>query len=62
VNCGWLLAANIAVDLTAWWRLSGLHDRGDLKVERIFKADPKHDPGWIYERIGKRSMRWQAGS
>ncbi len=31
VNCGWVIAANIAADLTAWTRLLGLHDRGDLK-------------------------------
>jgi hypothetical protein len=31
VNCGWVLAANIAADLTAWARLLGLHDRDDLR-------------------------------
>jgi hypothetical protein len=31
VNCGWVLAANIAADLAAWCRLLGLYDRGDLK-------------------------------
>jgi hypothetical protein len=31
VNCGWVLAANIAADLSAWCRLLGLHDCGDLK-------------------------------
>jgi hypothetical protein len=31
VNCGWVLAANIAADLTAWTRLLGFHDCGDLK-------------------------------
>jgi hypothetical protein len=31
VNCGWVLAANIAADLSAWCRLLGLHDYGDLK-------------------------------
>jgi hypothetical protein len=31
VNKGWILAANIAADLTAWTRLLGLHDRDDLK-------------------------------
>jgi hypothetical protein len=31
VNCGWVLAANIAADLAAWCRLLGLHDCGDLK-------------------------------
>jgi len=31
VNCGWVIAANIAADLTAWTRLLGFHDCGDLK-------------------------------
>ncbi|WP_269461124.1 transposase [Actinoplanes derwentensis] len=30
VNRGWVLACNIAADLTAWTRLLGLHDRPDL--------------------------------
>ena len=31
VNCGWVIAANIAAGLTAWTRLLGLCDRDDLK-------------------------------
>ena len=31
VNCGWVLAANIAADLDAWCRLLGLHDQAALK-------------------------------
>jgi hypothetical protein len=31
VNKGWVLAANIAADLTAWARFIGLHDQEDLK-------------------------------
>src|SRR6266496_3907364 len=31
VNCGWVLAANIAADLTAWARLLGFHDCADLR-------------------------------
>ena len=31
VNTGWVLAANIAADLTAWARLLGLHDQPDLR-------------------------------
>jgi len=31
VNCGWVIAANIAADLTAWSRLLGFHDHGDLR-------------------------------
>ncbi|MEO3825429.1 IS1380 family transposase [Actinomadura sp. B10D3] len=30
VNCGWVLAANLAADLDAWTRLLGLHDSDDL--------------------------------
>jgi len=30
VNRGWILAANIAADLTAWTRLLGLHDQPEL--------------------------------
>ncbi len=31
VNCGWVLAANIAADLAAWTRLLGLHDQEGLR-------------------------------
>jgi hypothetical protein len=31
MNCGWVLAANIAADLAAWCRLPGLYDCEDLK-------------------------------
>ncbi len=31
VNCGWVLAASLAADLTAWCRLLGLYDCADLK-------------------------------
>ena len=31
VNKGWVLAANIAADLTAWTRLLGLHDQEELR-------------------------------
>ena len=31
VNKGWVLAANLAADLTAWARLLGLHDQGELR-------------------------------
>ena len=30
VNRGWVLACNIAADITAWTRLLGLHDQPDL--------------------------------
>ena len=31
MNCGWVLAANIAADLQAWCQLLGLYDAGDLR-------------------------------
>ena len=31
VNCGWVLAANLAADLVAWCRLLGLYDQDDLQ-------------------------------
>jgi hypothetical protein len=31
VNCGWVLAANLAADLSAWCRLLGLYDQDDLQ-------------------------------
>ncbi len=31
VNCGWVLAAGLAADLSAWCRLLGLYDQEDLK-------------------------------
>ena len=31
VNCGWVLAANLAADLAAWCRLLGLYDQEELK-------------------------------
>jgi hypothetical protein len=31
VNCGWVLAANIAADLASWFRLLGLYDQEGLE-------------------------------
>ena len=31
VNCGWVIAANIAADLAAWTRLLGHHDDPELR-------------------------------
>ena len=42
VNCGWVIAANIAADLAAWTRLPGLHDHQDLRDA---------DPGTLRYRI-----------
>jgi Transposase DDE domain group 1 len=64
VNTGWVIAANIAADLTAWTRLLGLHDHQDLR-----DADPDtlryriwHIPARLArharERILKISPDW----
>jgi hypothetical protein len=64
VNCGWVIAANIAADLTAWTRLLGFRDDPDLQ-----EADPDtlryriwHIPARLArharERILKISPSW----
>ena len=64
VNCGWVIAANIAADLTAWTRLLGFGDHPDLH-----EADPDtlryrvwHIPARLArharERILKISPSW----
>jgi hypothetical protein len=64
VNCGWVIAANIAADLTAWTRLIGFGDDPDLR-----EADPDtlryrvwHIPARLArharERILKISPDW----
>jgi hypothetical protein len=64
VNCGWVIAANLAADLTAWTRLLGLRDHGDLR-----EADPDtlryriwHLPARLArharERVLKISPHW----
>jgi hypothetical protein len=42
VNCGWVIAANIAADLAAWTRLLGHRDDEDLR---------EADPGTLRYRI-----------
>ena len=64
VNCGWVIAANIAADLAAWTRLLGCHDDPDLR-----EADPEtlryriwHIPARLArharERVLKISPDW----
>jgi len=64
VNCGWVIAANIAADLAAWTRLLGCHDDEDLR-----EADPDtlryriwHIPARLAhharQRILKISLDW----
>ncbi len=64
VNCGWVIAANIATDLAAWTRLLGFRDDPDLR-----EADPEtfryrvwHIPARLArharERVLKISPDW----
>jgi hypothetical protein len=64
VNCGWVIAANIAADLTAWTRLLGLYSDPELR-----EADPDtlryriwHIPGRLARhargRVLKISPNW----
>ncbi len=57
VNCGWVIAANIAADLTAWTRLLGLRDSDDLR-----EADPDtlrilHIPARLARHARQRILR-----
>jgi len=59
VNKGWMLAANIAADLTAWARLLGFHDQEDLR-----DADPDtlryriwHLPARLVRHARKRILK-----
>ena len=59
VNCGWVIAANIAADLTSWARLLGLCDDGELR-----DADPDtlryrilHVPARLASHARQRTLR-----
>ena len=59
VNKGWMIAANIAADLTAWARLLGFHDQEDLR-----DADPDtlryriwHLPARLVRHARKRILK-----
>jgi hypothetical protein len=63
VNKGWVLAANIAADLTAWARLLGLHDHEDLR-----DAEPDtlryriwHLPARLVRHARKRILKISPG-
>ena len=51
MNCGWVLAANIAADLAAWCRLLGLYDCEDLKDA---------EPGTLRYRLLSLPAGWPA--
>jgi hypothetical protein len=62
VNCGWVLAANIAADLHAWCKLLGLYDQDDLK-----EAEPDtlryrlwHLPAKLVRHARKRVLKISA--
>src|SRR6266853_756161 len=63
VNCGWVLAANIAADLSAWCRLLGLYDCDDLKdaepdtLRRLW-ALPARLARHARQRVLKISRTW----
>jgi hypothetical protein len=59
VNCGWVIAANIAADLTAWTRLLGLRDDEELR-----EADPDtlryriwHIPARLARHARQRTLK-----
>jgi hypothetical protein len=52
VNCGWVLAATIAADLSAWCRLLGLYDQKDLK-------DAEPDTLRYRSWTSRRPRRWR---
>nr|WP_230989840.1 transposase [Streptomyces luteolifulvus] len=62
VNCGWMLAANLASDLDAWVRLLALHD-----VEGLADAEPEtmrfrlyHLPARVADHARRRCLRVDA--
>jgi Transposase DDE domain group 1 len=59
VNAGWVLAANLAADLTAWARLLGFHDQPGLR-----DAEPGtlryriwHIPGRLVRHARRRILK-----
>ncbi|MCX5233540.1 transposase [Streptomyces sp. NBC_00233] len=62
VNCGWVLAANLAADLDAWVRLLGLHDVGDLADAEIdtMRFRLYHVPARLANHARRRWLRIEA--
>ena len=56
VNCGWVLAANIAADLAAWCRLLGLYDQEDLAHAEPDTLRPVHLPARLVRHARKRVL------
>jgi hypothetical protein len=59
VNCGWVLAANIAADLTAWARLLGLHDQPELRdaTPETLRYRVWHLPARLVRHARKRTLK-----
>ncbi len=59
VNKGWVLAANIAADLTAWARLLGLHDQEELRdaTPDTLRYRIWHVPGRVVRHARKRVLK-----
>jgi hypothetical protein len=59
VNCGWVLAANIAADLTAWARLIGLHDQPELRdaTPDTLRYRVWHLPARLVRHARKRTLK-----
>ncbi|MGH3259522.1 MAG: transposase, partial [Streptosporangiaceae bacterium] len=59
VNKGWVLAANIAADLTAWARLLGLHDQEELRdaTPGTLRYRIWHLPARLVRHARKRNLK-----
>jgi len=59
VNCGWVLAANIAADLTAWARLLGFHDDEELRAAApdTLRYRVWHVPARLVRHARKRVLK-----
>ncbi len=59
VNCGWVLAANIAADLSAWCRLLGLYDCDDLKTAEPDTLRPVNRTSGVGSPVHVTGCRWR---
>ena len=63
VNKGWVIAANIAADLTAWTRLLGFHDDDDLREadQDTLRYRIWHIPARLARHARQRILKHQPG-
>ncbi len=59
VNCGWVLAANLAADLSAWCRLLGLYDCDDLKDAEPDTLRPVNRTSGVGSPVHVTGCRWR---